>query len=254
MKKSKLLILIISLVVSLSCKNESEAQPDFSCDKAAKITKQSFGDLGMIIEYSNGKISKVYRADGKGLTENYNYKSATEVEIKRIFSDGGVGNLFNATLNSMGYVTKFVQISDVAPYTIEYTYDAQGYPLTSKAVYPKEASSNSNSVYTYSNGNLTKKVTYQNGAVIYTEDYTYYEDKINKADLIGNGNTPDMYGKFSTNLLKTHKTTNADKTTELYEYTYDLNAAGFVKSLTEKYTDSKAKVTSQVNKYEYVCL
>jgi hypothetical protein len=254
MKTNQLFILIFFLITGLSCKKESAAQPEFSCDKTAKIARQTFGTLGMVIEYANGKISKVYRADGTGLTENYNYKSATDLEITRKFSDGSVGNLFNVTLNDKGYATKFVQVSQVAPYTIDYTYNAEGYQLTSQSVYPADATQNSNTVATYANGNVLQRKTLQKNVTLYTEDFTYYEDKINKADYFANQNRPDLYGKFSKNLIKTYKITYPDNKADLYEYTYETNSNGFVTSLTEKYTDKTGKITSQVHKFEYTCL
>lgn len=207
------------------------------------------------MEYANGKLLKVYRTDKTGLTENYTYKSAIEAVITRNFSDGSVGNTFNATLNDKGYFTKFSQISNVAPFTIVSTYDPDGYLKTQVATYPNSASDNSNLVNTITNGNLIKSVTYNSkGILSYTTDYTYYEDKLNKVDLIANGNRPDTNGKFSKNLIKTFKITYADKKIDLYEYTYDLNANGFVKSLTEKYTAPDGKVSTQINTYDYVCL
>jgi hypothetical protein len=254
MKTNKLFVLIFFLITGLSCKKESAAQPEFSCDKTAKITRQTFGPLGMIIEYANGKISKVYRADGTGLTENYNYKSVTELEITRKFTDGSVGNLFNATLNDKGYITKFVQVSQVAPYTINYTYNAEGNQLTSQAVYPMDVNQNSNTIATYSAGNILQKKTLQKNVVLYTEDFTYYDDKLSKADYFANQNRPDLYGKFSKNLIKTYKITYPDAKADLYEYTYEVNSNGFITSATEKYTDKTGKITSQVQKFEYACL
>ncbi|MFD2519535.1 hypothetical protein [Emticicia soli] len=74
----------------------------------------------------------------------------------------------------------------------------------------------------------------------------------NKADLIGNQNQPDMFGKFSKNLMKTKKYTFANKKTELLAYIQNSN--GFVKSLMGKRTDKDNKTTTRTNKYEYTCL
>jgi hypothetical protein len=64
-------IVLCSLIsVSFSCKNAGVEPVDFSCDKTTKIARQSFGNLEMLISYENGKITKVARADGKGLIEN----------------------------------------------------------------------------------------------------------------------------------------------------------------------------------------
>ena len=251
-------LLVISLAVVMfgfSCKKSEVTTNDFACDKTAKIARQSFGDLAMVVEYNSGKISKVYRADGKGLTENYTYKSPTEVTITRNFSDGSIGNTFNGLLNDKGYFLRFVAVDNTNGYSITNTYDTEGFLLTSNSSYMSDAASNSNATYTYANGNLIQeKNAKPNNTVNYTVDYTYYEDKMNKIDLISNQNRPGMNGKFSKNLIKTIKYTYPDKTTEMYEYTYIQNTNGFVTSLTEKYTNKEAKTSTQTNKYEYVCL
>lgn len=241
--------------MSFSCqKVDTKIEPiDFACDKMARIARQSLGNLEMVISYENGKIAKVVRADGKGLVENYSYKSATELVITRNFSDGSVGNTFKTTLNDKGYVLKFVQEGS-AGYTNTFTYDADGFLKTAAYVYASDAKLNNSSAYTYANGNLVQVKNVNGNVVNYTIDYTYYEDKLNKADLIANQNQPDMYGKISKNLIKTVKYTYADKKTELSEYTYIQNKNGFVTSLTEKFTDKDGKSTMQTNKYEYLCL
>ncbi|RYU96353.1 DUF4595 domain-containing protein [Emticicia agri] len=252
--KTVIAIIVCSLIsVSFSCKNEAVEPADFICDKTAKITRQSFGNLEMVISYENGKIAKVARADGKGLVENYNYQSASELIITRNFSDGGIGNTFRTTLNEKGYVLKFVQ-EGTAGYTNTFTYDTEGFLKTASYVFANDAKLNSNSTYSYTNGNLTQVKNMTGTVVNYVVDYTYYEDKLNKADLIGNQNQPDMYGRISKNLVKTIKYTYADKNTELSEYTYELNSNGFVKSLVEKLTAKDGKSTTQTNKYAYVCL
>jgi YD repeat-containing protein len=224
---------------------------DFDCKKTAKITKQTLGSIPMVIEYQSGKISKVYRGDGKGLVENYTYQSATDLLITRNFKDGGVGNTFHVTLNAQGYVTEIVQPE---AYRFVYTYDSTGYLTGRKMNYEGDTSYNSTSTYAYKGGNLVQEKTVMAKALSYTVDYTYYENLPNKADLIGNQNRPDLYGKYSKNLTKSSKTTYTDLTTEQYDYTYERNAHGFVKAMTEKYTDQKGKVTASKNLYEYVCL
>jgi hypothetical protein len=252
--KTAISIILCSLIsVSVSCKKTAVEPVDFACDKTAKITRQSFGDIGMIISYENGKIAKVVRADGKGLVENYSYKSPTELVITRNFSDGGVANTFKTTLNDKGYILKLMQEGS-AGYINTFTYDTDGFLKTSGYVYANDAKLNSNSTYTYTNGNLTQVKNMSGNVLNYTVDYTYYEDKLNKADLIGNQNQPDMYGRIAKNLVKTIKYTYADKKTELSEYTYEQNANGFVKSLVEKFTAKDSKSTTQTNKYEYICL
>lgn len=249
MKRSLIFPIIVFLIGGLSCQKAESVSPDFNCDKSAKITKQSFGTLGMVLEYTNGKISKVYRADGKGLTENHKYTSDTTLLITRNFSDGNVGNTFNVTLNKQGYVKKWVTDG----YSNVHTYDANGFKTAVTYTY-SDATLSSNSTFTYTNGNLTQEKNFKKNVLQYTVDYTYYEDKVNKTDLINNQNMPDFYGKFSKNLVKTIKYTYADKTVESYEYSYELNANGFVKSLIEKSTDKTGKISTQTNAYEYLCL
>ena len=249
MKTNTLFFFLAALLFGFSCKKSEVATSDFACDKITKITKQSFGDLTMTIEYVNGKISKVYRADGKGLVENYTYKSATELLITRNFTDGSIGNTFNTILNDKGYFLRFV----TEGYSINYIYDSNGYLISNATTYPN-ASQNTNTTYSYLNNNRTQGLTFTNKVLSYTEDFTYYEDKLNKVDNFGNQNRPDFYGKFSNNLVKTYKITYPDKKFDLYEYSYEQNINGFVKTLTEKYTDQTGKITSQVNKYEYDCL
>ncbi len=252
--KTVISIFLCSLIsFSFSCTKAEVVPREFACDKTAKISRQSFGDIEMLISYNNGKIAKVVRADGKGLVENYSYKSATELVITRNFADGSIGNTFKTTLNDKGYVLKFVQEGSAA-YTNTFTYDTDGFLKTSGYVYASDAKLNSNSTYTYVNGNLTQVKNSAGNVLNYTIDYTYYEDKLNKADLIGNQNQPDMYGRISKNLVKTIKYTYADKKTELSAYTYEQNTNGFVKSLTEKFTNKDGKNTTQTNKYEYICL
>jgi len=249
------IFLCVISTVSFSCQTAGSAvEPiDFACDKTAKISRQTLSDIEMIISYENGKISKVVRADGKGLTENYSYKSATDLVITRNFSDGSVGNVFKVTLNDKGYALKFVQEGS-AGYTNIFTYNAEGFLKTAAYTYVSDAKLNNTSTYIYTNGNLTQVKNMSGNVLNYTVDYTYYEDKPNKADLIGNQNQPDMFGKFSKNLMKITKYTFADKKTELLEYTYEQNSNGFVKSLVEKRTDKDNKTTTRTNKYEYTCL
>lgn len=246
------IVLCAIISVSFSCKNTEVEPTDFSCDKTAKISRQALGDIEMLISYNNGKIARVARADGKGLVENYSYKSATELVITRNFSDGSVGNTFKTTLNDKGYVLKFAQEGSAA-YTNTFTYDTEGFMKTAAYVY-SDAKLNSNSTYSYANGNLMQIKNVTGNVTNYTVDYTYYEDKLNKADLIANQNQPDMYGRISKNLTKTIKYTYADKKTELTEYTYVQNKNGFVTSLVAKSTAKDGKSTTQTNKYEYICL
>lgn len=248
MKTNTFFIFLAALLLGFSCKKKIVSTSDFACEKTAKIKSQSFGDLAITIEYANGKISKVYRADGKGLVENYNYKSATELLITRNFSDGTISNTFNTVLNDKGYFLRF--LSD--GYSTNYTYDSNGY-LTNSATTYTNPSQNTSTTYSYVSNNRTKGLAYTNKILSYTEDFTYYEDKLNKVDNFGNQNRPDFYGKFSNNLVKTYKITYPDNKFDLYEYTYELNSNGFVKTSTEKYTDQTGKITSQVNKFDYVC-
>ncbi|MBA4851218.1 DUF4595 domain-containing protein [Emticicia sp. BO119] len=249
------IVLCVIISVSFSCqKADAPIEPiDFACDKMVKIARQSFGNLEMVISYENGKIARVTRADGKGLTENYSYQSDTVLVITRNFSDGSVGNIFKTSLNKKGYIVKLVQDGS-AGYTNTFTYDTDGFLKTASYAYVNDPKLNSSSAYTYANGNLMQIKNVTGNVLNYTVDYTYYEDKLNKADLIGNQNQPDMYGRISKNLIKTIKYTYADKKTELTEYTYEQNTNGFVKSLVEKFTDKDLKTTTQTNKYEYICL
>ncbi|WP_428655581.1 hypothetical protein [Runella sp.] len=249
MKRPLIFPIIILFICGLFCQQAKAVSPDFKCDKSAKITKQSFGTLGMVIEYNTGKIRKVYRADGKGLIENYKYPSDTTLLITRNFSDGSVGNTFNVILNKQGFIKKLVTDG----YSNAYTYDVSGFRTAVTNTYSDTSLSN-NSTFTYTKGNLAQEKNFKKNTLQYTVDYTYYEDKVNKADLVNNQNRPDFYGKFSKNLVKTIKYTYADKTVESYEYTYELNANGFVKSLTEKYTEKTGTIITQTNVYEYVCL
>lgn len=249
MKTNTIILFLATLLFGFSCKKSSVTTSDFACDKTAKIKSQTFGDLAITIDYVNGKISKVYRADGKGLVENYTYKSATELLITRNFSDGSIGNTFNTLLNDKGYFLRFATDG----YSSNYTYDVNGYLMASATTYPT-VTQNTNTTYSYANNNRTKGLTYTNKVLSYTEDFTYYDDKSNKVDNFSNQNRPDFYGKFSNNLVKTYKITYPNNKFDLYEYIYELNTNGFVKSLTEKYTDQSGKITSQVHKYEYLCL
>lgn len=249
MKRTLIIPIILLFLSGISCQKAESVSPDFKCDKSAKITKQSFGDLGMVIEYSNGKISKVYRTDGKGLIENYKYPTDTTLLITRNFADGSIGNTFSVILNKQGFIKKLATDG----YTNLYTYDVNGFKNAVTNTYT-DAALSSNSTFVYSNGNLTQEKNFKKNVLQYTVDYTYYEDKANKVDLVNNQNRPDLYGAFSKNLVKTIKYTYADKSVEMYEYTYDLNANGFVKSLTEKYTDKTGALTSQNNAFEYICL
>ncbi len=254
MKTKKILLLLFIICMAAACKKKKSVQPEFSCEKTTAITRQSFGDLAMIIEYANGKISKVYREDKKGLTENYRFITNTDLEITRTFSDGSVGNLFKVVLNETGYFSRFTQISTVAPYTYDYTYDAQGYLTDLKASFPLDPPSDNQARFTYQNGNLVRKTTLKKNVTDYTEDFTYYEDMENKADLIANENRPAMAGRLNKNLLKSWKITYADGSSVLSEYTYVRNTYGFVTSLTEKHTDKNGRQTSQINTFEYTCL
>ena len=253
MKTSPFFFLFVVISFSVIGQKSPTSAADFKCQQTAKITKQWFGTLGVVIEYANKKISKIYRADGKGLVENYSYQNDTTLLITRNFSDGSVGNIFNVALNKKGYFLQFTQVDEKFGYTVVNAYDEAGFLLTSHSRFQNDAKLNSHSAYSYLDGNLIQAKNFQNDTLSYTADYTYYKDKINQADLIGNQNRPDMNGKFSKNLVQSLRYTYADKTVDLYEYTY-LMANGFVKSATEKHTDAKGKITSQVNKFEYVCL
>ena len=123
MKTNTLFIFLSALLFGFSCKKSEVDISDFACDKTTKIKSQAFGDLAMTIEYVNGKISKIYRVDSKGLVENYTYKSATELLITRNFSDRSIGNTFNTILNDKGYFLRFV----TEDYSINYIYDGNGY-------------------------------------------------------------------------------------------------------------------------------
>lgn len=253
MKHSLIYAILIIVLCGISCQKAESVSPDFNCDKTTKIAKQTLGTLGIIFEYKNGKLSKVYRADGGGLTENYNYTSDTTITITRNFADGSIGNTFNVILTPQGYAKKFSLVDRQYGYTNQYSYDVNGFKTSLVSTYV-DAKLNSNTVFSYTNGNLVQAKTFQNNVLQYTADYTYYEDKLSKGDLISNQNQPDLYGKFSKNLIKSIKYTYPDKSADLYEYTYEFNANGFVKSLIEKSTTAKGIIATQTNAYEYTCL
>ena len=131
MKTKITLLAVLFGLFGFSCQKSDDPTPDadFACDKQAKITSQTLGDIPISIEYdAKGRINKVFRTDGKGLVENYKYANDTTVLITRNFSDGSVGNMFGAILTPQGYYKKFETLGttpDLA-YGYNYTYDGEG--------------------------------------------------------------------------------------------------------------------------------
>lgn len=254
MKRIVLFSLMFVFALSSSCKDKDPEPNDFSCDNEAKITSQTLGDIAMTIEYDDqGRINKVYRADGQGLIENYVYQSAKNLNITRNFKDGGVGNKFSVVLNDDGYIVKYATVDAAAGtgYTIENKYDSDGFIEESNGKFQGSYPS-TQTKYVVENGNVTSVEAYTGGKLEYTQKNTYSDD-LNKADLLFNQNQPNMYGRVSKNLVKTMLRTYADGKTEQYEYTYNLSKNDFVQSLTQTYTDKTGTKTTQVNKYDYKC-
>ena len=253
MKSLRTILTYSFIIISFSCKKTAPTiNPlDFNCNKTAKISSQWLGGFEMVVSYENGKIIKVAQTNGAGFIENYSYKSPTELVLTRNFSDNNFSNTIKLTLNEKGYIVKFVQ-EGIEEST--FSYDVDGFVKTSTHTYPSMPKLNSFSTYIYANGNLIQIKNVKGNVLNFTIDYTYYEDKLNKADVLANQNQPDMYGKISKNLVKKITYTYVDEKTESYEYTYEQNSNGFVKSLVEKYTDSEGQVITKTNRYEYICL
>ncbi|WP_345030182.1 DUF4595 domain-containing protein [Ravibacter arvi] len=241
------------LVMSFACKPEKNPEPEASCEEGARLVTQKLGDIPIAIEYDNeGRISKVFRSDGQGLIENYQYTSDTTAVITRNFRDGGVGNTFNIVLNNKGYIKRYVTVgAGDNSYTITYLYDADGYLSEYSIKFTKPAQT-LRSVYTYKDGNRTGSKSYTDGKLTYTEDYAYTED-LNKADVIFNGNQPGILGHLSKNLLSSIKRTYPDGKKESYSFVYKLNKTGYAESVSQVYVDQANKKTEQTNIYTYVC-
>ena len=255
--KTKIIILAALFgTFGFSCKQSDSPTPDadFGCDKQAKITSQILGEIPVTIEYdAKGRISKVLRADGQGLIENYNYTNDTTLAITRNFRDGGVGNAFSAILTPQGYFKKFATVGTTPElaYATTYTYDAEG-RLTESIFKSNNPAQTIRTTYVYEAGNLKSTQSFTNGKLSYSEAYRYTSDA-NKVDLNFNENRPGTHGLYSANLVESIETTYPDGKKEKYAFTYDLNTKGFVKSQTQTYTDQTNKTTSQVNKYGYIC-
>lgn len=237
--------------LSFSCKKESEPTPELSCDKGVRIISQQLGTIPVTIQYdSKGRISKVFRTDGQGLVENYQYTSDTTLTVTRNAKDGGVTNTYKAVLNKKGYVTSYSMLGSFA-YTSTYRYDDNGFltEQTTKYENPKQAI---RSVYTYQNGNRSSEISYTDGVQVYSDEYKYSENAAG-ADLIFNGNQPDFYGRYSARLPEAINRKYKDGKTESYTFSYQLDKKGLVESLKQVYTDTDKKSTEQVNLYKYEC-
>lgn len=254
--KTKIIILAALFgTFGFSCKQSESPTPDadFGCDKQAKITSQILGEIPVTIEYDpKGRISKVFRADGQGLIENYSYSNDTTLAITRNFREGGVGNTFSAILTPQGYYKKFETVGTTPQlaYGYNYTYDGEG-RLTESIYKSNSPVQTTRTTYVYEGGNLKSTQSLTNGKPSYSEAYRYTTDA-NKVDL-QNGNRPGTHGRYSANLVESIETTYPDGKKEKYAFTYELNTKGFVKNQTQTYTDQGGKTTTQVNKYEYVC-
>lgn len=237
--------------LSFSCKKESEPAPELSCDKGVRIISQQLGTIPVSIQYdSKGRISKVFRSDGQGLIENYQYTSDTTLTVTRNSKDGGVTNTYKAILNKKGYVTSYSMLGSFA-YTSTYRYDDNGFltEQTTKFETPKQTI---RSVYAYQNGSRVSEISHTDGVQSYSDEYKYSENA-GQADLIFNSNQPDLYGRYSARLPEAINRKYKDGKTESYTFTYQLNKKGLVESLKQVYTDTDKKSTEQVNLYKYEC-
>ena len=255
--KTKIIILAALFgIVGFSCKQSDTPAPntDFGCDKQAKITSQILGALPVAIEYdAKGRISKVFRADGKGLIENYSYVNDTTLTITRNFQEGGVGNAFSVLLTPQGYFKKVVTVGTTPElaYSSAYAYDTEG-RLTEAVFKSNNPAQTTRTTYLYEGGNLKSTQSFTNGKLSYSEAYNYRAEA-NKVDLNFNENRPGTHGLYSANLVESIEMTYPDGKKEKYAFTYELNTNGFVKSQTQTYTDQEGKTSTQVNKYGYIC-
>ena len=238
-------------VVSFSCKSGEEPAPELSCNNGVRIKSQQLGTIPVVIQYdSQGRISKVFRSDGQGLVENYQYTSDTTLTVTRNAKDGAVTNTFKAVLNKNGYVKSYSMLGSYA-YTSTYRYDDNGFlvELISKFDNPKQTI---RSVYAYQNGNRVSETSYTDGVQSYFDEYKY-SGNANQADLIFNNNQPDFYGRYSALLPEAIDRKYKDGKTESYTFTYQLNKQGLVESFKQVYTDTDKKATEQVNVLKYEC-
>ncbi len=239
-------------VTSFSCKTGEEPAPELSCNNGVRIKSQQLGTIPVSIQYdSRGRISKVFRSDGEGLIENYQYTSDTTLTITRNDKDGGVRNVFKVALNKKGYVTGYNTEGTSYAYSISYKYDDSGFLTEQVSKYdnPKQTF---RTVYSYQNGNRISGISYTDGVQTYSEEYKYSENAA-QADLIFNGNQPDMYGRYSSLLPEAINRKYKGGKTESYTFSYQLNKKGLVESLKQVYSDTDKKSTEQINLYKYEC-
>ncbi|ODS81718.1 MAG: hypothetical protein ABS46_10785 [Cytophagaceae bacterium SCN 52-12] len=153
-------------------------------------------------------------------------------------------------LNKKGYVTSYAMLGSYA-YTSTYRYDDNGF-LTEQISKYENPRQTIRSVYTYQNGNRISEISYTDGVQSYSDEYKYSENTA-EADLIFNGNQPDLYGRYSARLPEAINRKYKDGKTESYTFSYQLNKKGLVESLKQVYTDTDKKSTEQVNLYKYEC-
>jgi hypothetical protein len=260
MKKSKFLqisLFLIATMVSFTfCKKDSD-------DTTDKVTVKKISQA-----MTNNVVREGYAYDSKGvlLTKSiydgsgiktqdwkFTYESGQIVETdydakNRIFWKG------YWILGSNGYCSK-INCNDYdtvgnmgVPQSVDYAYDNAGYLIL--AVYKTDGVTDDIVTYTIVNGNCTEKKTV-NGQGITTSDYQYeFESRLLKGYPDWEFNESyTFYGKANKNLCS-GKTNLVYNTT--WDYTYELDAGGYVVKRNVLYTDTNLNTSQWENTYVYL--
>ena len=234
----KLCIALAAIIVMASCKKESTvttaAPQPVAEKKLAKFVRVYNGNAPETYEYFYDNQGRLQQSTTDNYSTEYNYLSATKIVVtNKVKSTGNIQNVAECTVGADGRVEKVVYKTDAGfvIYTVNYTYDTEGFLIRSETVNNGGTSSYE---YTIANGNCVSRKSFNNGVL---KDITVYKHSAQNAivnyNYTGFVKGQPLFGKTPKNLTEEVKTTNVAGTLTWHtRITSQLDAAGYVTSET----------------------
>lgn len=248
MKNLSYALAFVLISFSLSCKKE-EGKDNPPASKACRLLSS--------LENDTAYTGYDYDASGRMINIKTKRPSVTDTFVAQHSFDGNRVYLYTNGqkigthyLNNMGWIDSTVVSinSGDMQWKVYFTYSTEGYKTKKQETFTMRGitgtfTSNSQTQYFYSNGNLVSTNTISDGSLSnYT--YEYYTDKFN--DFAANDENQNMEGKASKNLVKKITNTDLGYSTN-YSYTFDTDGRVILESQTDK--DN----TTTVTKFTWGC-
>jgi YD repeat-containing protein len=200
---------------------------------------------------AQGRIAEIKKDDR---TVTFNFVSATSlVETQRWNTNNNIIVTQEYSINDKGYVTKIIKKSPAGvPYfTLDYTYNADGYMTSQKGTY--DNGSSFETVYVITDGNVVSSKNYTDNILTSDIIFSYDNTKMYKTgfnyNFGGNWRVKNLFGRCSKNMLNEYKYFNASGTLTYHlQFAYELDTDGYTVKQTANYV---LQGKQRVNTFSY---